>query len=161
MHFENSQIILLMITICFTVLFVSSCFGIAVLQSQSLLFVSNRHWQGKPHVADTQSEWSSFYFISFFLFFSFFFFFCFLGSYLRHMEVPRLGVQLELHLPAHATATATSDPNRICDLYHSSRQGQILNPLSEARDQTCNLMVPNQIHFCCTTMGTPKQVLNY
>ena len=25
--------------------------------------------------------------------------------------------------------------------------------LSDARDQTCNLMVPSQICFCCVTMG--------
>ena len=29
-------------------------------------------------------------------------------------------------------------------------------PLSEARDQTCTLMVPSRIHFCCATMGTPE-----
>ena len=40
-------------------------------------------------------------------------------------------------------------------LYHSSRQCQILNPLSEARDQIHNLMVPSQIRFHCVTMGTP------
>ena len=46
------------------------------------------------------------------------------------MEVPRLGVESELQLPAHATATAMQD------LHHSSRQRQILNPLSKASDQT-------------------------
>ena len=40
-------------------------------------------------------------------------------------------------------------------LHHSSRQCRILNPLSEARDRTCNLMVPSRIHFCCATTGTP------
>ena len=30
----------------------------------------------------------------------------------------------------------------------SSWQHQILNPLSEARDRTCNLMVPSRIRFC-------------
>ena len=35
-------------------------------------------------------------------------FFGFLGSYLRHMEVPRLGVKLELQLPAYTTATANA-----------------------------------------------------
>ena len=30
-----------------------------------------------------------------------------------------------------------------------------LNPLSEAGDQTRNLMVPSWIHFLCATMGTP------
>ena len=33
---------------------------------------------------------------------------------------PRLGVELKLQLPAHATATATRDPSRICHLHHSS-----------------------------------------
>ena len=40
----------------------------------------------------------------------FFFFFAFLGPHLQHMEIPRLGVQLELQLPAYTTATATQDP---------------------------------------------------
>ena len=44
----------------------------------------------------------------------------------------------------------------ICELYCSLRQCQILNTLSEARNWTCNLMVPSRIHFCCTTMGTPR-----
>ena len=44
-----------------------------------------------------------------------------------------------------ATATATWDPTCICDPHHCSQQHQILNPLSEARDQTCNLMVPSQV----------------
>ena len=33
---------------------------------------------------------------------------------------------------------------------------RILNPLSEARDRTCNLILPSWICFCCTTMGTPN-----
>ena len=40
----------------------------------------------------------------------------FLGLHLRHMEVPRLGVELELQLPAYLTATATPDPNNVFDL---------------------------------------------
>ena len=47
------------------------------------------------------------------------------------------------------------DPSHVCDLHHSSQQCQILNPLNEARDQGCNLMVPSQIRFRCITMGTP------
>ena len=68
------------------------------------------------------------------------FFLSFLRPYQRHMEVPRLGVQSELQLPAYARATATWDPSRICDLQHSSWQRQILNPLSRVRDPTCILM---------------------
>ena len=49
-------------------------------------------------------------FISFFL--SFFFFF--LGLPPRHMEVPRLGVESELQLPAYATATATATRSELC-----------------------------------------------
>ena len=56
------------------------------------------------------------------------------------MEVLRLGVQSELQLLVSATATAMQDPSHICDLHHSSRQRQILNPPSEARDRTCILM---------------------
>ena len=65
------------------------------------------------------------------------------------MEVPRLGGQSELEPPAYTTATAMPDPRRICDLHHSSRQHQILNPLREAKDRTCNLMVPSRIRFHC------------
>ena len=39
-----------------------------------------------------------------FYFILFIYLFCFLGLHLRHMEVPRLGVELELHLPAYTTA---------------------------------------------------------
>ena len=56
------------------------------------------------------------------------------------MEVPRLGVELELQLPAYTTATSMPDPSHVCDLNHSSRQRQILNPLSEAKDRTCILI---------------------
>ena len=64
----------------------------------------------------------------------FFFFFCFcffLGPHWQHMEVPRLGAEWELQLQAYTTATATPDPSCVCDLHHSSRQCQILNPLSK------------------------------
>ena len=64
----------------------------------------------------------------------FFVFLLFLGPLLRHMEVPRLGVELELWPPAYARAIATQDPIRVCDLHHSSRHCQILNPLIGARD---------------------------
>ena len=75
----------------------------------------------------------------FFGVFVFVFVFCFLGPHLQHMEVPRLGVELELQLPAYTTATAMQDPSIICNLHHSSQQRWVLNPLSEARDWTCNL----------------------
>ena len=69
-----------------------------------------------------------------FLFLPFFF----LMAVPWHMEVPGLGVDSELHLPAYAT-TATLDPSHICDLHFSLLQCWILTPLSEARDQTCIL----------------------
>ena len=46
-----------------------------------------------------------------------------------HMEVPGLGVELQLPLLAYTTATATPDLSHICNLHHSSRRCQILNPL--------------------------------
>ena len=53
-----------------------------------------------------------------------------------------------------ATATATPDLSCVCDLHHSSQQPWILNPPIEARDRTCNLMVPSWIRSDCATMGT-------
>jgi len=62
------------------------------------------------------------------------------------MGVHMLGVELELQLPAYATATAARDPSCVYDLHHSSQKHQILNLLSKARDQTLNLMDPSQVH---------------
>ena len=91
----------------------------------------------------------------------YYYFLLFLGSHPWHLEVPRLGVELELQLPAYATATAMQNPSHVCDLHHSSQQHQILNPLSEARDWTHNLMVPSWIRFCCSTTETPLQGFLY
>ena len=77
------------------------------------------------------------------------------------MEVPKSGVQLELQLPTYATATATQDPSRICDLHHSSWQCQILNSLNEARDRTHNLIVPIQIHLRGAMTETPNNTLKF
>ena len=46
-------------------------------------------------------------------------FFVFLGLHLLYMEVPRLGVQSELQLPAYTTATATQHPSLVCDLHRT------------------------------------------
>ena len=85
----------------------------------------------------------------------FFFSVCFLGPHLWHMEVPRLEVESELQLLAYATATATPDLSRNCDLHHSSQQCQIPGPLSEARDGTRILVDISWIHFHCATTGMP------
>ena len=99
-------------------------------------------------------------FTYFFIYFLFFIFFGFLGLHPQDMEGSRLEVQSELQLPAYNTPTATPDLSLVCDLHHSSRQCWILNPLSEARDGTHNLMVPSQIRFHCATKGTPRQLSN-
>ena len=67
------------------------------------------------------------------------FYFSFLGSYLRHMKVPRQKVKSQLQLPAYTTATATLDPSRVCNVHHCSWQRWIRNPLSEARSRSCIL----------------------
>ena len=58
----------------------------------------------------------------------------FLGPHMQHVEVPRLGFESELQLPAYTMATATLDPSCICDLHHSSGHRRVINPLSEAKD---------------------------
>ena len=85
----------------------------------------------------------------------FFFPFFFLGLYPWHMEVPRLGVKLELQLLAYTTVTAMLDLSHVFDLHHSSQQCYILNPLIEARDRALILRDASQVCFHCTTMGTP------
>ena len=50
------------------------------------------------------------------------------------------GAELKLQLPAYSTVMVTLDPSCICDLCHSLRQGQTLNPLSKARDQISSLV---------------------
>ena len=47
------------------------------------------------------------------MFFSISDFFFFLGLYLQHIEFPRLGVDLEMQLPAYTTATANQDLSHI------------------------------------------------
>ena len=83
----------------------------------------------------------------------FIYLFSFLGPHPWHMAVPRLGVKLELQLLAYFIATATQDLSLICKLHHSSGQRQVLNPLTEARDQTRNLMVPSPIPFLLCHYG--------
>ena len=75
----------------------------------------------------------------------FFFFLVLLGLHELHKEVPRLRTDSELQLPGYTTTTATRDQSHICELHHSSRQRQILNPLGKARDRTCVLMDASQI----------------
>ena len=54
----------------------------------------------------------------------------------------------------HSHSHSNWDPSHVCDLYHRSRQRQILNPLSEARDQTCILMDTSWISYHWATTGT-------
>ena len=44
------------------------------------------------------------------------------------------GIFILFSIVAYATATAPPDLSCICNLHCSSQQGQILNPLSRARD---------------------------
>ena len=63
-----------------------------------------------------------------FFFFFFFLTVCFLGPHLWHMEVPRLGVELELQLPVKATATA--DAGSRPHLWPTPQLMAMLDPLT-------------------------------
>ena len=89
----------------------------------------------------------------------FFFFLLFLVLRMRHMEVPRLGFESELQLPAYITATATEDPSCICNLNHSLWQCWIPNPLGEARNWTHILMDIIQVCYCWATTETPIHII--
>ena len=77
------------------------------------------------------------------------------------MKVPRLGVEMELHLQAYAivTATATPDPSRFFELHHSLQQPWILNPLSEARDSNLILMDTSQVLNLLSLSGNSRCLL--
>ena len=65
------------------------------------------------------------------------------------MEVPGLGVDLELQLLAYVTATATDDPSRVCDLTPQLTAMPDPEPTGEARDRdrTHILMFTSQVHY--------------
>ena len=86
-------------------------------------------------------------------------FFFLLGLHQWHIEVARLGVELDLQLPVYATATATArDPSLICDLHQSSQQRLILNRLKQGRDRTCILMHTNLILNLLSHDGNSKLI---
>ena len=97
------------------------------------------------HVEPPEKSKKAFFFK--FLNFFFFFFFWFLGLHPWHMEIPRLGIQSELHLLAYTAVRATWDPSHICDIHHSSPQGQIPDSLRRARYGTHILMDTSHICF--------------
>ena len=74
------------------------------------------------------------------------------------MEVPRLGVESGLQLPAYTTATAKQDLSRICNLHCRSGQHQILNPLSEARDRTLILMDTSRVRNLLSHNGNSNKM---
>ena len=74
----------------------------------------------------------------------------------RHREVPRPGVELELQLLVYTTAIAMQDQSCICDLYQSSWQCQILDPLCEAKDRAHVLMDTGRVRYHWATTGPPQ-----
>ena len=103
----------------------------------------------QTHVVQESTVFSP-YFVINILFYFILFYFIFLGPHLQPMEVPRLRFKSEC-----SSATAMPVLSHICNPHHSSQQRWILNPLSEAKDQTSNLMVPSWIRFHCTMTGSP------
>ena len=95
-------------------------------------------------------------YMNIYIFVLFFFFFSFLGPHLKHGGFQPRGL---IGAAAASLTTATAMPNPVCDPHHSSQQRCILNPLNEARDQTCNLMVSSRIRFRCTKTRTPHPIL--
>ena len=91
----------------------------------------------------------------------FFFFFSYLGLHLWHMEIPRLGVELELQLSTYTRTTTMPDSICICELHHSSWQCWLLNPLSEARGQTRILMNASSNGTCWATTGMPRFLFSF
>ena len=84
-------------------------------------------------------------------------FVCFSGPDLGHMEVPRLGVELELQPPSCTTATATQDPSCLCDLHHSLWQCQILTRWVRPEIEPMSSWILVRFTTCWATTGTPRK----
>ena len=72
------------------------------------------------------------------------------------MGAPSLGVELELQLPAYATANAPPDLSHVRNLPYGSWQHWILNPLSKARNPTHILMDTRQVHKLLSHNGNSR-----
>ena len=72
------------------------------------------------------------------------------------MEIPRLVVKSKLQLLAYTTPQQVRiQAISVTYIHHCLRQSQIPDELRVTRDQTCILMDPSQIHFCCATKLIP------
>ena len=87
-----------------------------------------------------------FYFISFY--------FCFFRAALGAYGGPQARGQIGAVATGLHQSHGTEDSSLVCDLQHSSRQRQILNPASHARDGTCVLMDAGQGHYPLSHDGT-------
>ena len=105
-------------------------------------------WLTRRDLLGGSSRWCTRAGLSFSFFLSFFSFFLFFFFQLFRAMPAACGVTAT----TYTTATATQD---LGDLHHSSWQHWILNPLSNAKDRTYDLMVTSQIHLHWATMGTP------
>ena len=77
-----------------------------------------------------------------------------LGPHYGNLEIPRLGVELELQLFIYITPTAMPDRSHVCNLHHSLWQCWIPNPLRKVRDWTCIFIDSSWFVYHWATMGT-------
>ena len=89
------------------------------------------------------------------LYIFYFFFFFFLGLHPWHIEVPRIGVELKLQLPAYIIATELPDLSHVRNLHHRPQQRWILNPLGKARDWNHILMESSWVQYHWAIMWNP------
>ena len=86
--------------------------------------------------------------------FNFFFLFLFFFSFFRATPATYGGSQA--WGPIEAIAIWQCQIWAVSATYTTAHSRcRIVNPLSEAKDQTCNLMIPSRIRFCCAKTRTP------
>ena len=73
------------------------------------------------------------------------------------MEVPRLGVKLELQLLTSTTATAMQHPSWSAAYTTDQSSARSFNPVSKAEGKTFIPMDTSQVRYHWATMGTPRQ----
>ena len=83
------------------------------------------------------------------------FYFTFFRAQVQHIEVPRLGVELELQLLAYPTATAMWDPSLISNLHHSLWNAGSLTHWARPGIKPASSWRLSQVRYCWGTTGTP------
>ena len=144
-----------------------------VIDYEFILENSKAHWKTNQHENESSRHYLHYsmicvytrkmsYIVCLIVFFFLLLFVCLVFCLFRDAHMACGGSQARDLIRSTAAGLRQSHSNAGSEPHLRStpqlKQHRILNPLSEARDGNCNLIVPSRIRFCCTMTGTPRYV---